>query len=52
MSYQQFAAQMKYLIETMLTYETNQIGNQIYAEKCSELEDSNPEFAARFDASI
>ena len=52
MTYEQFAAQMKTLITTMLTYETNQIGSRIYAEKCAALEDAQPEFAARFDEEI
>ena len=52
MTYEEFATKMKALILTMLTYETNQVGSSIYAEKCAELEESHPEFAARFDDEI
>jgi len=52
MTYEQYAAKMANLITTMLTYDTNQVGSAIYAEKCAELEDAHPGFAARFDEEL
>jgi len=52
-TYEEFLAKYKNLLNTMLQYETNQIGSRLYAEKLGELVESNPsEWEERADTEL
>lgn len=49
MTYNEFCTEYERIIKSLLSYNCNQVGSIIYAEKAGVLADTYPEFMDRYD---
>jgi hypothetical protein len=50
MTYDEFVKEYERLVKTLLSYESNQIGSNVYSSKLADLVDEHPKYEQRYDA--
>jgi len=50
MTYDEFVKEYERLVKTLLSYENNQIGSNVYSSKLADLVDEYPKYEQMYDA--
>ncbi len=50
MTYDEFVKEYERLVKTLLSYENNQIGSNVYCSKLADLVDEYPKYEQMYDA--